>query len=317
MFTASVITVLIASPSDCQNEREAIRRTIMEWNSRRSRADLIVLLPWMYEEDSAPAYGEPAQAVINTQSRHRDITIAVFRSRLGTPTAKYVSGSAEEVMEAHADGKRAAVYFSEEGHPSNVDLDQLARLRNFRKDAEAESFSRTFTTVDDLCRQVRLLLDQEVERFKPELAEQQSPAAQELAEERRRLVRAFRMARAVGFLFTKHPTRPANDGFLQITNGPSGTIHNLTVFEGKLISPDAYIARFVPDEDRRQFETLSPESNVLVHGLWFAATSNSTPYFPTDDELRQALVEMYWTDELGLNWSTDNRGSQAQLETGY
>jgi hypothetical protein len=49
--------VLIASPSDVEEEREIAVRVIQEWNDLHSYNRRIVLLPVRWETHAAPEYG--------------------------------------------------------------------------------------------------------------------------------------------------------------------------------------------------------------------------------------------------------------------
>jgi hypothetical protein len=66
-YSAAVFSVLIASPSDVADEREAIATTLHEWNSLNSQATGYVLLPVMWQSHSAPAMGGGPQEIINKQ----------------------------------------------------------------------------------------------------------------------------------------------------------------------------------------------------------------------------------------------------------
>lgn len=79
--------VLIASPSDVEDEREIAVRVIQEWNDLHSYNREIVLLPLRWETHAAPEYGVRPQEVINRQIVDNcDLLIGVFWTRIGTPT---------------------------------------------------------------------------------------------------------------------------------------------------------------------------------------------------------------------------------------
>lgn len=85
-FSATVFNVLIASPSDVPEEREAIARSLHEWNSLNSFETGKVLLPVMWESHSVPVMGGRPQAIINEQVvRDCDMLIGAFWTRLGSP----------------------------------------------------------------------------------------------------------------------------------------------------------------------------------------------------------------------------------------
>lgn len=86
-YSATVLKVMIASPSDVRAERQAVQALMHEWNAIHSRSRSQVLLPLAWESNSAPALGSRAQDVINRQlTKDSDLIVAVFWTRLGTPT---------------------------------------------------------------------------------------------------------------------------------------------------------------------------------------------------------------------------------------
>lgn len=80
---------MIASPSDVANERQVIRNVIQEWNFTHSEDKNIVLMPVGWESHSTPSMGDRPQAILNKQVLAGcDLLIAVFWTKLGTPTGK-------------------------------------------------------------------------------------------------------------------------------------------------------------------------------------------------------------------------------------
>ncbi|MFC0523887.1 hypothetical protein ACFFGV_09990 [Pontibacillus salicampi] len=79
-FNALVLNVMIASPSDVNNEREEVENTINKWNSKFAEDLGVILLPSRWENDVVPTYnGNEAQEVINHQLVQKcDILIGVF-----------------------------------------------------------------------------------------------------------------------------------------------------------------------------------------------------------------------------------------------
>ena len=56
-FTATTYRVLIASPSDLTEEREAATMAINDWNAQHAASEGIVLLPVKWETHSRPESG--------------------------------------------------------------------------------------------------------------------------------------------------------------------------------------------------------------------------------------------------------------------
>src|SRR5437588_520080 len=64
-YDSRVYRILIASPSDVEEEREIAVRVIQEWNDLYSYSRKVVLLPLRWETHTAPEYGTRPQEVIN------------------------------------------------------------------------------------------------------------------------------------------------------------------------------------------------------------------------------------------------------------
>lgn len=92
-FAATVLRVLIASPSDLRSERDLVERAIHRWNAVQSAYAGVVLLPVRWEINATAEMGAPAQHIINRQIvDDSDVLIDVFWTRLGTPTATTRAG---------------------------------------------------------------------------------------------------------------------------------------------------------------------------------------------------------------------------------
>ena len=149
--------ILIASPSDA--ERDEVFRTIAAWNGSVGGVDRrVVFVPLMWERHAIAEADKAPQAAINEQLLDRaDLVLAVFNSRLGTPTDDYPAGTVEELGCRKG---RAAVFFLENPRldPNAPDgIEQLKRLMEFRRGFGG--FARTYKENDDLAAKVRDQLD--------------------------------------------------------------------------------------------------------------------------------------------------------------
>ena len=79
-----------------------------------------------------------------------DIVIALFGSRLGTPTPEAISGTVEEIERSVEHGKHVHLYFSEAPHPNDVDVEQLSALRSFREEISERGLLATFANPSQL-----------------------------------------------------------------------------------------------------------------------------------------------------------------------
>jgi hypothetical protein len=134
VFAATVVKVLIASPGDTVELRDAVEEVLHEWNGTRSGGAGVVLLPRRWETDAVAEYSlADAQTVINAQLvDDADIVIGIFHTRLGTATPRAASGTAEELGRSFEAGKRVHVYFSEMPISHSHDRAALAALDEFK-----------------------------------------------------------------------------------------------------------------------------------------------------------------------------------------
>ncbi|MBU8877961.1 hypothetical protein BGM26_03005 [Bacillus sp. FJAT-29790] len=133
-FKAEVLRVLIASPSDVQQERDEIEKAIFEWNSVYAEHLQTVLLPSRWENDVTPTYsGTYSQQVINEQLVKKcDILIGVFWAKLGTPTIEHSSGTLEEISIFIEQQKEVMVYFVDKPIPRDFDFDEVKKVNAYR-----------------------------------------------------------------------------------------------------------------------------------------------------------------------------------------
>jgi hypothetical protein len=163
-YPATVIEVLIASPGDVIEERQAARETILDWNRKFSKRTRIVLQPRMWELDARPQIGSDPQELINRQFvRDCDLVIAIFWTRLGTKTPRADSGTVEEISEHANAGKPALVYFSSRNvDPRKIDFDQYQAVQTFREKLGGGAILGSFSDLDDFKRLLSDHLDSEI-----------------------------------------------------------------------------------------------------------------------------------------------------------
>ncbi|MGO2746233.1 DUF4062 domain-containing protein [Microbacterium sp.] len=152
---ATVVNVMIASPSDIPGARDAVERALRSWNSTNTLGRGFVLHPLRWETDSVPMLGHHPQAILNEQLLTKaDIIIALFGSRVGSETPTSISGTVEEIEGAVKGGKPVHLYFSEAPHPADVDLAQLQALRDFRTKLQERGLYGSFENEDELLTKV-------------------------------------------------------------------------------------------------------------------------------------------------------------------
>lgn len=85
-----------------------------------------IVEPVLWETHSRPAFGDRPQELLNQQLvKNCDLLIGAFWTRLGTPTGKAESGTAEEIEQFRSEGKPVLLYFSSApAMPESIDPDQ-------------------------------------------------------------------------------------------------------------------------------------------------------------------------------------------------
>ena len=100
MQAALIFRAFMASPGDVQEERDQACRVITDWNAVHSLDRDAIIEPVRLETHAQLAQGSHPQEQINKQLLDRcDFLIAVFWSRLGSPTNTEKSGSIHEIKE--------------------------------------------------------------------------------------------------------------------------------------------------------------------------------------------------------------------------
>lgn len=149
--TGFIFRALIASPSDCVQERKIIPEVIRAWNAVHSIDRSAIVEPVLWETHSRPAFGDRPQELLNQQLvKSCDLVIGAFWTRLGTPTGKAESGTAEEIEQFRAEGKPVLLYFSSApAVPESIDPDQYKALIEYKKGLTASGLYSTYESLAD------------------------------------------------------------------------------------------------------------------------------------------------------------------------
>lgn len=151
MYEANCYNVMIVSPSDVSTEREIAKNVLYRWNEINSRFRNIVFSVLGYDINAHTDSGNHPQELLNHQLlEHADIIIAVFWTKLGTPTKEYSSGSVEEISRHINQGKKAYIYFSNKPVELNsVDNTQYEKLKEYKTSIQGNSYYKNFSTEED------------------------------------------------------------------------------------------------------------------------------------------------------------------------
>ena len=106
-------------------------------------------MPIAWETHATPAMGERAQEIVNKRLvRDSDILVAVFWTRVGTPTGQAAGGTIEEVEKHLQAGKPAMLYFSSAPiRPDSVDDGQYRSLKQFRDSCRQRGLVEEYESV--------------------------------------------------------------------------------------------------------------------------------------------------------------------------
>jgi hypothetical protein len=137
----TVINVFVASPGDVNEERSALEAIITELNRTWSKNLNLRLDLVKWETNIHPNFGSYPQDVINQQLNDEyDVFIALFWSKVGTPTNIADSGTIEEFERAYKKYKNdpnsvdIMVYFKDQAiSPSQMNLEQLQKIQSLKE----------------------------------------------------------------------------------------------------------------------------------------------------------------------------------------
>ncbi len=169
MRKSKVYRVMIGSPSDLAEERQAVTDAVNEWNAQHADAEDAVLLPVKWETHALPTSGVRPQSAINDQLVDRcDILVGMFWTKLGTSTGVAASGTVEEIDRFVSDGKPAMLYFSgRKVSKAKLDPKQTTKLKKFKAATYKKSLVGSFDSVADLKRIVLRDLTRQVRVLQP------------------------------------------------------------------------------------------------------------------------------------------------------
>ncbi len=148
---------LLISPSDVEAERDAITKLVESWNAQIGKNLNVNIDLTKWKTHSTPDMSKSPQDVLNRQIVDDcDLGIAIFWSKVGSPTKGYISGSVEEIERLLKNDKRVLVYFCERPVPQNfLKNNQFNKLQQLRRDFAERGLFNTYTEISQLTQKVQ------------------------------------------------------------------------------------------------------------------------------------------------------------------
>lgn len=131
----NVYDLLISCPGDISTELDLITKVVDEFNRYHGSSNNTFIQTRHWSKDSYPQSGGKAQELLNYQFIDScDAAIALFWTRFGRPTDKYLSGTEEEIDRMVKSGKQVFLYFCDKPISiSTVDFKQYNKVTDFKQ----------------------------------------------------------------------------------------------------------------------------------------------------------------------------------------
>ena len=130
--------ILLSCPSDMDSEREIIQQAVRKFNEQVASFKNIYFDIKHWSKDVLFSYGAPQQRINEEIVYPADLIIALFGTKLGTPTERYISGTIEEIAKMIEMNKQVFICFSEKdiilhGNVDETTLKELIKVKKFKK----------------------------------------------------------------------------------------------------------------------------------------------------------------------------------------
>lgn len=160
-YQARVLRALISCPSDVDlDDVRAIQTAIGRWNVLLGEQFRSTVVPVHWSEHAAAAFGAPPQQILNEQLVDTvDFGIAIFWSRLGSPTKAAKSGTAEEINRITDAGKPLSILrCTRPVESSKLDPYQITSLEAYLKSVRGQALILTYDDPATLATHVDTIL---------------------------------------------------------------------------------------------------------------------------------------------------------------
>lgn len=131
---AKMYNMLISCPGDVENMIQIVDEVIENFNQQFIDTLGIGIITRYWKKSAYAQSGGNPQELLNKQFVEKcDLAIAIFKTRFGTPTDRYGSGSEEEIEIMLRAEKQVFMFFDESPiEHDKIDIQQLQKVREFK-----------------------------------------------------------------------------------------------------------------------------------------------------------------------------------------
>lgn len=170
-YGATVVHLLISCPSDIPDTDLAlVRKTISQWNFSSGRGFGVTVQALSWSEHAVTEFGDRPQQLLNGQIVDvADMGLALFASRLGSPTGAYPSGTIEEIETLADSGKPVGILRNCAPRATPTDTagaEELGRLNEHLAKLRGNALVLEYRNDAELVQHIYNLLAANVTRFK-------------------------------------------------------------------------------------------------------------------------------------------------------
>jgi hypothetical protein len=141
---------MIGCPGDIQEEVKIAKTVINRWTSIHAEQRGMILLPINWDTDSYPEQGGHPQKILNRQLADKsDMLIAVFGSKVGSPTNTSSSGTIEEIEHHIKAGKPVMLFFRKFNDITRISATELAKLEAFKSSIKDSGLYKEYNSESD------------------------------------------------------------------------------------------------------------------------------------------------------------------------
>lgn len=159
----TVYDLLISCPADVGDAVKIIEEVVDTFNQKYNSTLNLGIRTRYWKKSSYPQSGGKPQELLNKQFvEDCDLAVAIFKTRFGTPTDQYESGSEEEIEIMLNAGRQVFLYFDDSPvSPSNIDSEQYQKVKDFEEKYKQRGIYYSFKSLEEF----RSLFDAHVTQY--------------------------------------------------------------------------------------------------------------------------------------------------------